>query len=114
MAQTLLMLIPQEAYLPAMVIGALLIIVGARKIGMGIIVGIIALAFLGPFIDALVDILPPWLFALLCLLLVMSLFRLVFGNRVADHVIARLLYDFIRAPFLFMRWLLHGFGQRNR
>lgn len=113
MLQTLLMLIPQEAYLPAMVIGGLLIVVGARKLGIGIIVGVILFALLGPFIDSLVDALPPWLFALLCLFLILSLFRLMFGNRVADHVIARFLYDFLRAPFLFLRWLLRGFGPRN-
>jgi len=114
MIQTILMLIPQEAYLPAMVIGAILIIFGARKIGIGIIVGIILFALLGPFIDAIIDMLPGWLLALLCLFFILSLIRLIFGNGAADHLIGRLLYDLIRAPFLFVGWLLRGFGPRNR
>lgn len=113
MIQTLMMLIPQEAYLPAMFIGALLIILGARKIGMGIFLSIIFFAVFGPFVYALIDSLPAWLFAILCLLIVVSLFRMFFGNRVTDHVLGRLLYDLIRAPFHFMGWLLRGFGRRN-
>lgn len=114
MITTLLTLIPQEAYLPMLVLAGLLMIIGLRQIALGIFGLILALAFFGPFIDALVDSLPPWLFALLVLGFVLMLFRLVFGRRVADNVISFLLYDLIMAPFRFIRWLLRGFWPGRR
>lgn len=89
-------------------------IMGFRQIAVGLVGGVLALAFLGPFIDALMDSLPPWAFALLMLGFVLSLFRLMFGNRVADQVIGCLLYDLLLAPFRFLRWLLQGFGPGRR
>lgn len=114
MVSTLLMFVPQEAYLPLLVLAGLLMIIGLRRIAMGILGTVLALAMFGPFIDALIDSLPPGLFALLMLALVLSLFRLIFGRRVVENVISFLLYDLLLAPFRFLRWLLRGFGPGRR
>lgn len=114
MISSLLMFVPQEAYLPLLVFGGLLMIIGFRRIALGLVGTVLALAMFGPFIDALVESLPSWLFALLVLGFVLSIFRLVFGARVADNVISFLLYDLIRAPFRIIGWLLRGFGPRRR
>jgi len=114
MFTTLLMLIPQEAYLPMLVLAGLLMVVGLRHIALGIVGTVLALAMFGPFIDALIDSLPPWLFALLMLAFVLTIFRLMFGRRVVENVISFLLYDLLMAPFRFLRWLLSGFGPGRR
>jgi len=114
MFRTFLMFIPQEAYLVALVCAGLLMVLGFRQIATGIIGTIVVLALFGPFIDALVDSLPSWLFALLILGFVLSIFRLIFGRGVTDQLIAFLLYDLLLAPLRFIRWLIRGFGPGGR
>lgn len=114
MVGRLLMFIPEEAYLPLLVLGGILMMIGLRQLALGLIGTVLALALLGPFIDALLDSLPPWLFALVALAMVVSLFRFVFGRRVAENVLSYLLYDLLLSPFRFLRWLIRGFGPNRR
>ena len=113
MFTALLMFIPEEAYALALVFAGLLMIIGFRRLAMQILGTILFFAFFGPFIDAMIETLPPWLFGLLMLLFVLSLFRMVFGKGVTEHLIAFLLHDLLMAPFRFIRWLLRGFGPRR-
>ncbi len=103
-----LAIIPKETYLPLLVFAGLLMIIGLRRIAVGLFVTVLALAFSRPFIDAMLQSLPPWAFALVMLAFMIGLFRLFFGRRVADTVLGHLLYDLILAPFRFMRWLVGG------
>ena len=114
MIQSLLMLIPTEAYLPLMVIAGLMMIIGMRKIAMTIITSVLAMAILGPFIDALINSLPYWAVFLLMMAFFLSLFRLLLGGRIFDHVMALIVYDLIRAPFRLLLWLLGAAILRRR
>lgn len=109
MIQTVLMFIPQEAYVTLIVLSGLLIMVGLRRMGFALLGSVILIALLGPFIDAMIGELPPWAFYGLCLFCGLSLLRLIFGPRVADYLIARLLYNLLMTPFWFLRWLFTGF-----
>lgn len=113
MFTTLLMFIPEEAYVLALVGAGLLMIIGFRQLALTLFGTILFLALFGPFIDAIVESLPPWLFAILMLCFVISLIRMIFGRGVSDRLISNLLYDLLMAPFRFMRWLLRGFGPRR-
>ena len=106
MLQSVLMFIPQEAYLPLMVIAGLMMIIGLRQIAAAIFISVIAMAMLGPFIDALVDSLPLWAVLLLLTGVILSLIRLVLGRRIFENVASFLIYDLIRAPFRIFFWLL--------
>lgn len=113
MFTTLLMFIPENVYALALAGAGLLMILGFRHLALQIFGTIILLAIFGPFIDAIVEALPPWLFALLMLCFVVSFVRLIFGRGVTDRLISNLLYDLLMAPFRFIRWLLRGFGPRR-
>jgi len=113
MFTTLLMFIPEEAYALVLVFVGLLMIIGFRQLALQVFGTVLLLAFFGPFIDAIIDALPPWLFALLMFCFVVSLVRLIFGRGVSDRLISNLLYDLLMAPFRFMRWLFRGVGPRR-
>lgn len=106
MLQAILMFIPPEAYLPLMVIGGLMMIIGLRQIAAAIFISVIAMAMLGPFIDAIVGSLPLWAVLLLLTGAVLSLIRLVLGRRIFENVASFFIYDLIRAPFRILFWLL--------
>lgn len=108
MINALLLLVPQEAWLCLIVLGGLLMILGFRKAAMSLIGGVILMALLSPFIEPLLDLLPTWILVLLLIFVFMSVLRLFLGERVADHIIARLLYDIIVLPFRFIRWVFTG------
>ena len=112
MLNGLLSFIPQSAFLPAMVIGGILVILGLRGIGFGIIGTIILLALLGPFITALTDALPAPLFSILALVSVFFLFKLIFGKRVAENLLSFVVWELIRAPFRFIAWLFRRPARR--
>ena len=114
MIGSILMFIPEEAYLPMLAIAGILMIVGLRRLAMGLGAAIVALALIGPFVDSLIANLPPWLLALLMLGLVLFLFRVIFGRRVVDVLFSLLLRDLLLAPFRFMRSILHTFGPGPR
>jgi hypothetical protein len=106
MLSALILLIPENAYLLALVLAGILIMIGFRKAGVGLVVCILLFAVLGPFIEALIEVLPDWLLILLLLGFVLSMTRLVFGRRVAGNVISLLLYDLLRLPLRLLGRLL--------
>lgn len=110
----LLAFLPEEAYVLLLVLAGVLMIIGLRQLAIGLILTVLALALFGPIIDAFIGSLPPWAFAILVLLFVVSLFRLVSGRRIADNVISFLLYDLLLAPFRLLGWILRGFAPRRR
>jgi hypothetical protein len=114
MLQAVLMFIPQEAYLPLMVLAGLLMIIGLRQIAAAIFISVIAMAILGPFIDAIVGSLPLWAVLLLLTGAFLSLIRLVLGRRIFDNVASFLIYDLIRMPFRIFFWLLGLFFPPRR
>jgi hypothetical protein len=108
----LILLVPQEAWLPLMVIGGLLIIIGFRRAGLGIIGTICMLALFVPFFDALVYALPEELFWPLMIVCSFMVIRAIFGRRVMDNLLSYLLWEIIRAPFRFLGWFFRGMGRR--
>lgn len=112
MIQALIFLLPQETWICLLVLAGFLLMFGFRKAAVSLIGTIILLALFSPFIDALVESLPTWMLVLLMLLTALSFLRLVFGGRIADQVIAHLLYDILLLPFRFIGWLFRGSGRR--
>lgn len=112
MLNTLLCLIPEQAWLPLMVLAGILIILGFRKAGSGIVMTILLLALLGPLAAGLMEALPTPLFFLLILCLPFFLFRMLFGRRVSENVLSYFLWSLIKAPFRFLAWLLRSPARR--
>ena len=61
----MLMFLPEEAYLAALILGAILVMIGFKKSGTGIIGLVILMALLGPLIDSVFEMLPGWVLLLL-------------------------------------------------
>jgi hypothetical protein len=111
MINALLFLLPQEAWICLLVLAGFFMMFGFRKVAVGLVGTVVLLAIFSPFIDALIESLPMWILVMMMLLFVISLFRFIIGRRVADHVMAHLLYDVIVMPFRFIGWL---FRRRDR
>lgn len=114
MFQSILMYMPEEAYVLLIVISGLLIMVGLRSLGIKLLGGVVLLALLGPFLDALAAELPPWLLCGIALLGFLSLLRSILGGRVFDYLLGRILYNLLMCPFWFIRWLVGGFRPGSR
>lgn len=112
MINSILLLLPPETWVCLLVLAGILMIIGFRKAALSIVGSVLLLALLSPFIDALVDALPTWLLVIMMIFFVMSLFRFILGERVADHLIAHLLYDIILMPFRFIGWVFRGPSRR--
>ena len=108
MINSILFLLPPETWVCLLVLAGILMIIGFRKAALGIVASVVLLAIFSPFIDSLIDALPTWILIILMIIFVMSILRFVFGRGVADHLIARLLYDVILMPFRFFGWLFRG------
>lgn len=108
----LLLIAPPETWVCFLGFAGILMIIGFRKVALGLAGSVLLLALFSPFIDALVDLLPPWILVIMMIFFVISLLRFIFGERVADHLIARLLYDVILMPFRFVGWVFRGPGRR--
>jgi hypothetical protein len=106
--RSLLFLLPSETWICIIVLAGFLIIIGFRKAGFSLIGGVVLLALFSPFIEAFVELLPTWLLIIIMIFFAMSLLRLIFGERAADHVIGRLLYDIILLPFRFIGWFFRS------
>ena len=100
--------VPQEAWLPLMVVAGILVILGFRGIGLKIFGGIILLALLSPFIKGLIEALPTPLLVLLLIALPFIFFRMIFGRRVSENVLSEFLWALIKAPFRFVGWLFRS------
>jgi hypothetical protein len=106
MTGLLLFLATPEMWILLLVIAGLLMIIGFRTTGLQLLGGVILLIIFTPFLESLIDILPLWLLIILTFFCLVSLLRLFLGARIADQLIADLLYDLIRFPFRFLGWLL--------
>jgi hypothetical protein len=107
----LISFLPEEFWLPILVIAGLLVILGFRKLGLGIYGAILLMALLTPFMDSLIAQLSQEIFWILMGVFFFSMLRLILGRRVMENVLSYLIYDLIRAPFRFLAWLLQG-GRR--
>jgi hypothetical protein len=114
MLSRLIFFIPEEAYLLVLVVAGVMMICGFRKAAFGVFSIVLFFAFLGPFFDSLIDGLPSWVFALLLFFVVISLLRMILGNGVLDHLVAMILFGFIRMPFRVLGWILRGFVPKRR
>jgi hypothetical protein len=112
--RNLIPFIPQE-FVVFMIIGAgLALIVGARRIAMGLLGTAMAIIFLPVLLAPLFDALPGWLLVGLLVLfglgMVRGLFELVIGRHSTDHMVGILAADVVRsmllAPFRMVRWIV--------
>lgn len=110
-----LMLLPEEFWL--LLITGLGIAVMVRlmsvKVAFGIIGTLILIALSGPFIDSLIDMIPTWLFVILVVVVVISIFNLfvgtLFGRGTVERLWSRILYDILAFPF---RLIISAFRKR--
>ena len=112
MTQALLCFSTPETWILLLAAAGIIMMIGFRKTAAGLAGSVMLLALLLPFIQTLMNTLPMWVLVVIMVVFGMSLFRLIFGRRVADHLIARILYDFIRLPFRFFGWIFRGPGRR--
>ncbi len=112
--------VPDEALLPLLVIAGVLTIVGLKRFAGGLVLFVLAIAFLPlfqPFIEALIAALPGWAVGTLLVGLGFALLRafvaLIFGRGVSDQMLGTLLADLVRflilLPFRGFRALLRRF-----
>ena len=112
MFEVLIMFIPEEAYLVALVAAGILMICGARRLALSLFVTVLLLAMLGPCFDVLMEALPPFVLVIISLVCLVSIFKMIVGQRVAGNLASFVLYDIIRAPFRFIGWLIGGLFRR--
>lgn len=113
MINSILLLLPSETWMLLLLAAGFMMIFGFRKAALSLVGSVLLLAFFSPFIDALFDLLPTWILVVLMIFFVMSLLRFILGERVADHLIAHLIYDIILMPFRFIGWVFRGPGRRT-
>jgi hypothetical protein len=93
---TLLSLLPAEAWVLGFLVLALGVIVGRVKLGTigGFLLLLLALPFIDPLVESVVDLMPMWLLVLVAIAALGSLTRLllslVMGRRAADAAIGHL------------------------
>ena len=114
MMGTLLMLIPPEAYVLLIVISGVLIMVGLKTVGLGILGFVFLACIFGPLIEGLMDMLPNWAFLLLLVFLFLSLLKMVLGRGVFDHLVGSLLFTVLMVPFRMVGFVLRSFFFRRR
>ena len=100
-------LIPVEALPVILVVAGILMMIGMRRLAGGLILFVLADAFLLPFAEPLMDLLPTWLLVLITVLFVLGIFRelvaLLIGKGAADTMIGALAADFVKLLFFFPR-----------
>lgn len=108
MISSIFLLLPSETWVLLLMAAGIMMIIGFRKAALGLAGTVLLLALFSPFIEALVDALPTWLLLTIMIFFIMSLLRFILGERMADHLIAHLLYDIILMPLRFIGWLFRG------
>jgi hypothetical protein len=111
--QAIALLLPEEMWICLIVLAGFLVMTGFRKAGLALLGSVVLMSLLSPFLDSLLNALPVWMLLVLMFFFALSLFKLLFGRNVADHVIAHILYDMIRMPFRFIGWLFRGSRRRT-
>jgi hypothetical protein len=114
--------LPDEA-LPLVIVAAgLLMILGFRRAGLGVLGTALLLPVLSPFIEALFGELPPWVsfvvLAFVGLAILRGLAALLIGERAADHMTGSLAADVVRFvvgmlffPLRAVWWAIRLFGR---
>lgn len=107
MKNLLVALMPVEALPLVLVIAGLLFMVGMKRLGGALILFVLAYAFLLPFAEPLMDLLPSWLLILITALFMFGIFRelvaLLIGKGAADTMIGSLAADFLKLLIFFPR-----------
>lgn len=112
----LLLAILPEQYLVLVIAGlgiaVILHLISIRK-ALGILAIICFLWVSGPFFEALFDSLSTTIQMAIVIafgfVLIRWLSNLFLGRRITDYLLARFIYDLIRAPFRILGWLVQGF-----
>lgn len=112
--------LPEETWPLLLVVAGLLVMVGARRLGLGLLSLVVLLALAGPFLEALISMglesLTPsqqyLVFLAGGLLFCLMLVRLLLGRAVYAQVMGHLIYDLLRLPFRLLGRLLRRGGVR--
>ena len=99
MLGTLLMFIPEEAYILMLLLGAVMVMFGFRKSGLGLFGMVLALACLGPVFDVFISLLPDWALLLMLVFLAIGLLKLILGKEMFGFLAGSILFALIKAPF---------------
>jgi uncharacterized membrane protein YozB (DUF420 family) len=108
--------VPDSALPLVLVAAAFLLILGFRRTAGGLFAVALLLPVLGPFVEALIDALPPWVTLLIGVIVVLMLLQLLasvfIGRRAAAHMVGILAADVVRLVVLCLllpfRWLLRA------
>lgn len=121
---TLLAFLPEETYALVPVALGLLVILRVLRLGraVGILGSLLAFAFLGPFIAAILEALPLWLLVIVGAFFLYGLIHAIsgaaLGGGVRDQLLGSLLRDLLFLPFRLtggiLRALLGAFFRRAR
>lgn len=119
MLSFLISILPEEAWPLLLILAGLLVMVGARRLGFGLLGLVCLLAFASPFLPALlgevlVRLSPTQQYVLMLaggLFFALTLVRLLLGRAVYAQVMGHLIYDLLRLPFRLVAWLLWRRGR---
>ena len=93
-------LLPDEALPLVIMVAGLMMILGFRRAGLGVLGTALLLPVLAPFVEALFGELPPWVslvvLAFVGLSILKGLAALLIGPRAADHMAGSLAADIVR------------------
>jgi len=106
MTNPLLLIFSPETWMCLLVLAGIFMVIGLREIAIRIVGCVILMALLYPFIQSLLCVIPMWSIFILMFFFIISIFRFLFGSRVADFVIGRIMYDLIVLPFHMIGWFL--------
>jgi len=100
-------LVPVEALSLVLVVAGILFMVGMKRLGSALIVFVLADAFLLPFAEPLIELLPAWLTVLIVVLFALGIFReivaLLIGKDAAATMVGSLAADFVKLLIFFPR-----------
>ncbi|WP_419656055.1 uncharacterized protein Dvar_51580 [Desulfosarcina variabilis str. Montpellier] len=99
MLGTLLMFIPEEAYILFLLLGAVMVMCGFRKSGLGLIGMVLTLSCLEPVFDVFINLLPDWALLLMLVFFAISLLKLILGKEVFGFLAGSILFALLKAPF---------------
>jgi hypothetical protein len=111
MRNGILWAIVPDAALPLLfLLAGLMLVLGFRRMALGLLLSLILMALLSPLIESLFSALPLWISTLLLIVIGFWLLRgvvsLILGARATDHVVGILAADVIRMIFRMMFWPL--------
>ncbi len=109
----ILAFLPEAAIPVLVVVAALALIVGARRLAGALFVMVLGMVLLPPFIAPILNQLPWWALALLVVFVALAIFRevaaLFLGKGGADAMTGHLAADFVKAllffPRIVFRWI---------